>query len=114
MSCQTKGTVVAALYDVMKWQAATGEPGHTFVLVDEAGKIAWVKDYGAPEHGASCGSSRTNSCVTSHRTSEEDAEGAGDVNPRCPANLGDCASPTVPIWVTRPVNRVASGPSASW
>ena len=35
----------------MQWQAATGEPGHTFVLVDEAGDIAWVKDYGAPEHG---------------------------------------------------------------
>jgi hypothetical protein len=35
----------------MQWQAATGEPGHTFVLVDEAGKIAWVKGYGTPENG---------------------------------------------------------------
>lgn len=35
----------------MRWQAATGEPSHTFVLVDEEGRIAWVKDYGAPEHG---------------------------------------------------------------
>lgn len=42
---------VASAYDVMQWQAATGEPGHTFVLVDEAGKIAWIKDYGAPENG---------------------------------------------------------------
>jgi peroxiredoxin len=42
---------VASAYDVMRWQAATGEPGHTFILVDEAGSIAWVKDYGAPEHG---------------------------------------------------------------
>ena len=42
---------VASAYDVMRWQAATGEPGHTFILVDEAGRIAWVKDYGAPEHG---------------------------------------------------------------
>jgi hypothetical protein len=40
---------VAALYDVMQWQAATGE-SHTFVLVDEPRKIAWVK-YGAPERG---------------------------------------------------------------
>ena len=46
-----EGNTVATSYDVMQWQAATGEPGHTFVLVDEAGKIAWVKDYGAPEHG---------------------------------------------------------------
>jgi peroxiredoxin len=46
-----EGNAVATSYDVMQWQAATGEPGHTFVLVDEAGKIAWVKDYGAPEHG---------------------------------------------------------------
>jgi peroxiredoxin len=46
-----EGNGVATSYDVMQWQAATGEPGHTFVLVDEAGRIAWVKDYGAPEHG---------------------------------------------------------------
>jgi peroxiredoxin len=42
---------VAHSYDVMRWQAATGEPSHTFVLVDERGRIAWVKDYGALEHG---------------------------------------------------------------
>ena len=35
----------------MRWQAVTGEPGHTFILVDKQGHIAWVKDYGAPEHG---------------------------------------------------------------
>jgi peroxiredoxin len=46
-----EGNGVATSYDVMQWRAATGEPGHTFVLVNEAGKIAWVKDYGAPEHG---------------------------------------------------------------
>lgn len=45
------GNQVAHAYDVMRWQAATGEPGHTFVLVDERGRIAWVKDYGALEHG---------------------------------------------------------------
>jgi hypothetical protein len=35
----------------MRWRAVTGEPGHTFILVDKQGLIAWVKDYGAPEHG---------------------------------------------------------------
>ena len=35
----------------MQWAAATGEPGHTFVLVDRDGTIAWVKDYGAVESG---------------------------------------------------------------
>jgi hypothetical protein len=45
------GNKVATAYDVMQWMAASGEPGHTFVLVDEVGKIAWIKDYGAPENG---------------------------------------------------------------
>jgi hypothetical protein len=35
----------------MKWAAATGEPGHTFILVDESGVVTWVKDYGALENG---------------------------------------------------------------
>ncbi len=42
---------VATRYDVMQWAAATGEPGHTFVLVDRGGKIAWIQDYGAIENG---------------------------------------------------------------
>jgi peroxiredoxin len=42
---------VANTYDVMRWQASTGEPGHTFVLVDESGTVAWVRDFGAPENG---------------------------------------------------------------
>ena len=46
-----RGNEVAQAYDVMRWQTATGEPGHTFVLIDERGDIAWVKDYGALEHG---------------------------------------------------------------
>jgi hypothetical protein len=46
------GNQVARRYGVMRWAAATGEPGHTFVLVDEAGAIAWLQDYGAPEHGS--------------------------------------------------------------
>lgn len=42
---------VAYRYDVMRWAAATGEPGHTFILVDESGTVAWVKDYGGDENG---------------------------------------------------------------
>ena len=42
---------VAYRYDVMRWAAATGEPGHTFILIDESGTVAWVKDYGGDENG---------------------------------------------------------------
>ena len=41
---------VSKAYDVLQWAVASGEPGHTFVLVDESGKIAWIQDYGAPEN----------------------------------------------------------------
>ncbi len=41
---------IAEQYGVMKW-AVGAEPGHTFVLVDESGKVAWLRDYGAPENG---------------------------------------------------------------
>jgi len=47
-----EGNAVAGRYGVLRWKhPVTGEPGHTFILVDEAGKIVWVKDYGAPENG---------------------------------------------------------------
>lgn len=42
---------VSADYDVLQWAVATGEPGHTFVLVAEDGTIAWIRDYGAPQNG---------------------------------------------------------------
>ncbi len=42
---------VSEAYDVLQWAVGTGEPGHTFVLVDEDGEIAWIRDYGAPESG---------------------------------------------------------------
>lgn len=39
---------VSGQYDVLKWAVGTGEPGHTFILVDASGKIAWIRDYGSP------------------------------------------------------------------
>jgi peroxiredoxin len=41
---------VANAYGVMRW-AVGSEPGHTFVLVDERGRIRWLRDYGAPQNG---------------------------------------------------------------
>lgn len=47
----------ASRYGVMRWRVPpmapieTAEPGHTFVLVDERGRVAWVRDYGAQENG---------------------------------------------------------------
>jgi peroxiredoxin len=42
---------VSETYNVLQWAVGTGEPGHTFILVDADGKIAWIQDYGAPENG---------------------------------------------------------------
>ena len=42
---------VSQTYDVLKWAVGTGEPGHTFILVDADGNIAWIRDYGAPPNG---------------------------------------------------------------
>lgn len=42
---------VSEAYNVLQWAVGTGEPGHTFVLIDGTGKIAWIQDYGAPENG---------------------------------------------------------------
>ena len=41
---------VSEAYDVLQWAVGTGEPGHTFILVDENGKIVWIQDYGHPEN----------------------------------------------------------------
>jgi peroxiredoxin len=41
---------VSQAYDVLQWAIASGEPGHTFVLVDADGRIAWIQDYGAPDN----------------------------------------------------------------
>ena len=42
---------VSEAYGVLQWAMPSGEPGHTFVLIDEAGVVRWVRDYGAPENG---------------------------------------------------------------
>ena len=42
---------VSETYDVLQWAVGTGEPGHTFILVDADGNLAWIRDYGAPENG---------------------------------------------------------------
>ncbi|MEX0985445.1 MAG: redoxin domain-containing protein [Actinomycetota bacterium] len=45
------GNGVATAYGVMRWAMPSGEPGHTFVLVNVDGAVAWIRDYGAPENG---------------------------------------------------------------
>ncbi len=39
---------VSQAYDVLQWAVASGEPGHTFILVDGEAVIAWIQDYGSP------------------------------------------------------------------
>jgi hypothetical protein len=41
---------VSEAYGVLEWAVASGEPGHTFVLVGVDGRIAWIQDYGAPQN----------------------------------------------------------------
>ena len=41
---------VAEAYDVMQWATPSGEPSHTFVLVNKDGRIIWVQDYGSPQN----------------------------------------------------------------
>jgi peroxiredoxin len=42
---------VSEAYGVLQWAVASGEPGHTFTLVDDSGKVVWLQDYGAPQNG---------------------------------------------------------------
>jgi alkyl hydroperoxide reductase subunit AhpC len=41
---------VSRNYGVLEWAVGTGEPGHTFILVDAQGNVSWIQDYGAPEN----------------------------------------------------------------
>ncbi len=47
-----QGNTAWMKYGIPSWMMATGEPGHTFFLVGSDGTIVWLRDYGAPEHGA--------------------------------------------------------------
>ena len=40
---------VSDSYGVLRWAVSSGEPSHTFVLVDADGTVAWIRDYGAPD-----------------------------------------------------------------
>src|SRR5258706_16441041 len=42
---------VSQAYGVLQWAMPSGEPGHTFVLIGKDGKVKWIRDYGAPDHG---------------------------------------------------------------
>lgn len=42
---------VSQQYGVLRWAVASGEPGHTFVLIGKEGQVKWIQDYGAPENG---------------------------------------------------------------
>ena len=50
MASDTDGSV-SENYGVLRWAVASGEPGHTFVLVDSDGQVDWIRDYGAPQNG---------------------------------------------------------------
>jgi peroxiredoxin len=41
---------VTRLYGADKFALPDGEPSHTFILVDETGKLVWTKDNGAPNN----------------------------------------------------------------
>jgi peroxiredoxin len=41
---------VTRLYGADQFALPNGEPSHTFILVDETGKLVWMKDYGAPDN----------------------------------------------------------------
>lgn len=41
---------VSQAYGVLQWALPSGEPGHTFILVNGSGTIAWIQDYGAPDN----------------------------------------------------------------
>lgn len=42
---------VSDAYGVLRWAMPSGEPGHTFVLIDKQGLVRWIQDYGTREHG---------------------------------------------------------------
>lgn len=45
------GNKVWGDYGSLAWTMGSGEPGHTFFLVDADGSVIWLRDYGAPSSG---------------------------------------------------------------
>lgn len=45
------GNSVWMKYGTPSWMMGMNEPCHTFFLVGGDGKVSWLRDYGAPEHG---------------------------------------------------------------
>ena len=39
---------VSDAYDVLQWMTKSGEPSHTFILVNTRGIVVWIRDYGSP------------------------------------------------------------------
>ena len=42
---------VSENFDVLRWATPSGEPSHTFVLLNAAGEAIWIQDYGHPDNG---------------------------------------------------------------
>ncbi len=42
---------ISTSYGVMRWQTQSGEPSHTFVLLDADGTVLWIQDYGHADNG---------------------------------------------------------------
>ncbi len=45
------GKTVSENYDVLKWATPSGEPSHTFILLNQDGEVVWIQDYGHPDNG---------------------------------------------------------------
>ena len=43
--------VLSEAHDVLQRVVASVMPGCTFVLINEAAKVVWIRDYGTPESG---------------------------------------------------------------
>jgi peroxiredoxin len=42
---------VSENYDVLRWATPSGEPSHTFILLNPEGEVVWIQDYGHPDNG---------------------------------------------------------------
>lgn len=47
---KSRALIVSKDYDILRCSVGTGEPGHTFILLDEDDVVICIRDYGAPEN----------------------------------------------------------------